>query len=359
MSIVSEKLSVHLQCYPPDLHKYYGDIEAPGVSTYINLYPSNDSDDKLQVSISEIRRVMKKSIHKGKFLGLSQSTNVGLTEINQLPKSASDLEYTIMIEHMNDSLQQLIAHLFEQKTIMTKKGQDLIHEKMVIDLALSSDQIEGSTIRWKDTKRLNINKSPKSLSQDDREFVYHCQTIKELLLPIASKRVHDINTQFMHTLHVSLQITDEEHQGRFRAEVVSVPGRSDDYFSPVEEIETRCEVMFQTLYERESSRQFNPIEQASWLHQQFIQIHPYLDGNGRTGRLLMNAVLLQAGFPLTSIQPGIRFIYYNALHAAHILDTADNDHNSNPPLALLTRIIAESVLRSFQLDEHILDDDNQ
>lgn len=59
----------------------------------------------------------------------------------------------------------------------------------------------------------------------------------------------------------------------------------------------------------------NPIEYAAWTHAEFVRIHPFIDGNGRTSRLLMNYQLMYAGFLPVSIAKEDRLEYYNALEA--------------------------------------------
>ena len=57
----------------------------------------------------------------------------------------------------------------------------------------------------------------------------------------------------------------------------------------------------------------NPIELAAWTHAEFVRIHPFIDGNGRTSRLLMNYQLLSYGFLPVSIDKETRLEYYNYL----------------------------------------------
>ena len=59
----------------------------------------------------------------------------------------------------------------------------------------------------------------------------------------------------------------------------------------------------------------NPIELAAWTHAEFVRIHPFPDGNGRTSRLIMNYQLLANGFPAVSIAKENRLDYFNALEA--------------------------------------------
>lgn len=62
-------------------------------------------------------------------------------------------------------------------------------------------------------------------------------------------------------------------------------------------------------------RELNDIEYAAWTHAEFVKIHPFPDGNGRTSRLIMNYQLLAAGFPPISIAKENRLAYFNALEA--------------------------------------------
>ncbi len=59
----------------------------------------------------------------------------------------------------------------------------------------------------------------------------------------------------------------------------------------------------------------NPVELAAWPHAEFVRIHPFRDGNGRTSRLLMNYQLMANGFPAVDIAKERRLEYYNALEA--------------------------------------------
>lgn len=65
--------------------------------------------------------------------------------------------------------------------------------------------------------------------------------------------------------------------------------------------------------ELKSKSDLNPIELAAWTHAEFVRIHPFVDGNGRTSRLLMNYQLLSQGYLPVSVTKEARLDYYNAL----------------------------------------------
>ena len=61
----------------------------------------------------------------------------------------------------------------------------------------------------------------------------------------------------------------------------------------------------------------HPVERSAMLHAIFVGIHPFIDGNGRTARLLLNLELLKDGFPPVIIKVENRLAYYEALDKAH------------------------------------------
>ena len=110
----------------------------------------------------------------------------------------------------------------------------------------------------------------------------------------------------MKELHPSLRITtlSGEEYGQYRRKRVTIRGTTNPGFTEPALVGQAVEVMFDELCSSQSS--LHPIERAAWLHCTFVQVHPFRDGNGRVGRLLLNAGLLQRGYPLACIQPGIR-----------------------------------------------------
>jgi Fic family protein len=87
--------------------------------------------------------------------------------------------------------------------------------------------------------------------------------------------------------------------------------------------------------------ELNPIELVAWTHAEFVRIHPFIDGNGRTSRLLMNYQLLSQGFLPVSVAKEDRLEYYNALEKYAV----DGD------LQLFADLVAE--LEEKQLDLYL------
>ena len=85
----------------------------------------------------------------------------------------------------------------------------------------------------------------------------------------------------------------------------------------------------------------NPIEYAAWTHAEFVRIHPFIDGNGRTSRLIMNYQLMEAGYLPVSIAKENRLDYYNALEEYAV------NKNLNPFVDLI------ADLEEKQLDAYL------
>jgi Fic family protein len=81
----------------------------------------------------------------------------------------------------------------------------------------------------------------------------------------------------------------------------------------------------------------HPVLLAAEMHVRLVTIHPWIDGNGRTSRLLMNLILLQYGYPIANIAADQRITYYNALEKAQVGHDKTDFH----------RLVAETEKRSL------------
>ncbi len=91
----------------------------------------------------------------------------------------------------------------------------------------------------------------------------------------------------------------------------------------------------------EKRKELNPIVLAAWTHAEFVRIHPFIDGNGRTSRLMMNYQLMMNGFLPISIAKENRLEYYNVLE----------EYAVNGNLEQFSELIA--ILEEEQLDTYI------
>ena len=128
---------------------------------------------------------------------------------------------------------------------------------------------------------------------------------------------------------------DQDEAGRYRRENVVISGAST---TPPDFLHIDRE-MQQLIQSHERSARMHVIERAAELHARFVKFHPFVDANGRTGRLLMNFELMKEGYPPTVIRKEDRLAYYDALDDACLT----GDHGP------VTGLVADAVLRSLEM----------
>lgn len=310
------------------------------------------------------RRLLTTSIHKGKFLGLKGPQGLTLD-----PKTfVTDVLYEVEIEYLNDDIDQLLRIIQFKKEQLDQqyllRMTDLMINRLCRDLAWTSDAIEGTTIDKAQSKMFDLepglnNDVYQDLDDDHREYLSHYHVIKARIIPLRERSNQRIGVDLMKELHRNLKLESlrEDEYGQYRKKKVVISGAADPGFTLWDEIPNACEKMFEQLYTESFE---TAIDQAIWLHYTFVQIHPFRDGNGRVGRLLMNAVLVQGGLPLTSIQPGVRDLYFRSLRVVRIYRARRSMALSEgrvltgrpPEMGLLKRIVSEAVLRSLDIALH-------
>ena len=87
---------------------------------------------------------------------------------------------------------------------------------------------------------------------------------------------------------------------------------------------------------KKEHKNIHPVELAARVHVYFVGIHPFIDGNGRTSRLLMNLELIKHGYPPAIIKVEDKLQYYKAL------DTAHTTQNYEPFFELISKVVQES-----------------
>ncbi|MFC4278761.1 Fic family protein [Achromobacter aloeverae] len=148
---------------------------------------------------------------------------------------------------------------------------------------------------------------------------------------------HEALTEWqIRNLHsLVLKGIDPEQAGRYRQENVVTAGAST---TPPDFLHLSVE-MAALLDWYGHAGALHPVERAAELHTRFVKIHPFIDGNGRTGRLLLNFELMKEGYPPAILLKEDRLGYYDVLDTACVRgDYAD-----------ITSLVAVSVQRSLDL----------
>lgn len=189
-----------------------------------------------------------------------------------------------------------------------------LREYYKIGLTYSSNALEGNSLTESETKVVledGLTIGGRSL-RDHLEAVGHVAAFDYVY---SLQRGTGFSEQDILTLHrLFFCKIQEEQAGVYRKSRIFVTGSTHKFPSP-EEIPTLMEGFVEQA--PRWKEQYHPVEYAARLHQRLVTIHPFVDGNGRVARLLMNLALIQSGHLVTVIPPVLRSEYIETLETSH------------------------------------------
>lgn len=191
-------------------------------------------------------------------------------------------------------------------------AKEKYYEWFVTTFTYNSNAIEGSTISLQETSMILFDKitPPEKTLREVREVENHKKAFDYVL-----GYKGDVNKPFVLKIHeiVSSGILPKEESGKFRKVQVYVRG-AEEVPPKLEEVEKEFEKLMK--WYRKNKKRYHPVVLSSYFHAAFEGIHPFVDFNGRTGRLLLNFMLLKNGFPAIDIRNRERMKYYDAIRRA-------------------------------------------
>lgn len=189
-----------------------------------------------------------------------------------------------------------------------------LRDQSVIEWTYNSNAIEGNTLTLSETKVVledGITIKGKSLKHH-LEAINHKDAI-EFIEDLVSKNtvLSEYDIKSIH--YLILKEIDSKNAGKYREENVLISGAKH---IPPNYISVPFEM--QKLIERYKAwNNLHPIVRACYLHGEFVKIHPFIDGNGRTAGLLLNFELMKNGYPPVVIKNENMVEYYDSLDKAH------------------------------------------
>jgi Fic family protein len=189
-----------------------------------------------------------------------------------------------------------------------------LEEQFTVECTYNTNAIEGNTLTLRETE-LVINRGltigKKSL-KEHFEAINHKDGINYLYDFVQKKKELDENAIF--ALHkIILKNIDNIDGGHYRTSNVMITGAIHIPPSAIK-IQRLMNEFFEWYYTYKT--ELSIAELAAWVHYKLVHIHPFIDGNGRTARLLMNLVLIQNGYPPAVILNVDRKKYYRVLKDA-------------------------------------------
>ena len=243
------------------------------------------------------------------------------------------------------NLPQKLVNRIDQKKRQLEKLRPLpktalakLQERFEVEMTYNSNAIEGNSLTLKETylvinEGITIKGKP---LKDHLEAKDHHEALEMVFELVDQKSKPTLSEHLIRSLHqLVVKKSDEEIAGKYRDTNVFIAGSSH---VPPDALQAQVEMKKLLSWYSVNQSKIHPIELAAILHHKLVHIHPFIDGNGRTARLVMNISLMRSGYPLAVILKNDRKKYYR------VLQTADEGKFS--PLA---RFVAQTVERSLDI----------
>ena len=185
-----------------------------------------------------------------------------------------------------------------------------LSEDIILRWTYHSNAIEGNRLTLLETKVVleGIAVGGKTL-KDHFEAINHRNAIY-YVEDIIRKEESFSEWQIRNIHQLIFKNIDDDNAGRYRQQNVLISGATS---TPPDYTLLNDKMAQLVDWYSNDAHKFHPIERAAKVHADFVGIHPFIDGNGRTSRLLMNLELLKAGYPPCVITVENRLAYYEAL----------------------------------------------
>jgi Fic family protein len=281
-----------------------------------------------------------KNVRKGnKFRKKRIYLGVNLEKVKLKGKEQdADKEMSLLSSLLEKSEIKELEKIKEDFKKEPKENYNNRYESFVSSFTYDSTAIEGNTLSLEETSFLLFEKRvPKSKSlREINEILNHKKAFDEMF-----SYKGDITKEFickLHKLVVANTLREDlaNQIGRYRSVQVFIRGK--DWMPPKPE-EVSNEMKSLLSWYSKNKNKLPPLIVASYFHIAFETIHPFVDGNGRTGRLLMNFILHKKGYPMINIPSRIKFDYYEALHKAQL------EGNLKSFIELIVNLLKESKIR--------------
>ncbi|MEK7079601.1 MAG: Fic family protein [Patescibacteria group bacterium] len=186
-----------------------------------------------------------------------------------------------------------------------------------IELTYTSNAIEGNTLTRQETAQV----VEKGITVEGKSVVEHLEAINhakafEFISNLSLKNTKDITEAVIRQIHqIILQNIDSQNSGTYRSVPVRIAGSRVVLPNPL-----KIPYLMMEFVNWLQASNDNPVMIALLTHFKFVSIHPFVDGNGRCGRLLMNLILMTYGYPPAIINNEDRRQYIKCIERAQVHD---------------------------------------
>ena len=283
---------------------------------------TKDAVTKWNISERRIRQLLAEGRIEGA-AKVGNSWNIPVDSIKPTDKRIIKPDNNNFIINLDDDYFNEVDSLknkLDSKRPISKNTLKSLKESINLEWTYNSYGIEGNTLTLRETQVVleGITVGGKSI-KEHLEVINHEQAI--LFLDELVKDKNSINEWNIKSIHnLILKDIDNNNAGRYRIENVTIKGAAHippDYIKVPE-------LMEKLILNYNTWNNYHPIIKACLLHGELVKIHPFIDGNGRTSRLIINLDLMNSGYNPVIIKKEDRLKYYEALDKAHTtLDYTD------------------------------------
>lgn len=294
--------------------------------TYIKV---SEAAEKWGISARRVRLLCE----QGRIAGVERKGNLYMipddavqpVDARTYAKSTVRKSYSPLLEQIDALKKQL-----DSCRPLTPAEVEAIREVFLVEHTYNSNAIEGNTLTLQETalvlQGITIDRKPLKDHLEAVGYKEAFQYVEELAKQ--DKPLSDFDIKSIH----SLVLADRpEDKGTFRRVNVRIAGAVTEPVQPYL-IEPKIEELLEDY--KNWAQTMHVVERVALFHLRFESIHPFIDGNGRTGRLLMNLQLIREGLPAVNIKYSDRRSYYDAFDEYARTGSAD----------AMTKLIGEALV---------------
>jgi Fic family protein len=241
--------------------------------------------------------------------------------------------------YLDESLTEIEAcklHYQKEFKKLDKLSKKEIMDNFSIEFAYNTTSLEGNTITLEEAKKFfEEGKTP--ANRELRE-IHDLRNTREVFSWMVDEK-KEISDRLIVDIHKKL-LRDVDERVGYRTKNIRV---FKSHFDASPGIYVNADMDLLLNWYKKNKKKLHPFVLASIFHHKFEKIHPFFDGNGRTGRMLMNYILLRAGYPPSVIYKKTRSDYLDALSSADSVNLTE----TNEKYKKLIKYLADETIISY------------
>lgn len=259
------------------------------------------------LSVRKKGKVTKKRVYLG--------ANLDKKNLDEKEKNA-DKELMLLSTLLTEQEKKELEQIKKKYIKLPKETKDNRYEMFVSLFTYDSTNIEGNTLTLQETSQLLFeNITPRKSLREINEVINHRNAFDFII-----KNKKEISKELILHLHKlvvqnTLKPELKNQMGKYRTLQVYIRGTK---WLPTKPRDVSKEMTSLLSWYSKNKKKLHPLILASYFHSAFETIHPFVDGNGRAGRLLMNLILHNYNYPMINIPNKEKYKYYKALESSQI-----------------------------------------